>query len=344
MDLPTVWFILIGVFLVGYAVLDGFDLGVGILHLFARGEAQRTAMIDSIGPFWDGNEVWLVVFGGAMFAAFPEAYAAAFTAFYLPFLVVVVALIFRAVAIEFRHHAEGPASRFGWDIAFFLASLLVTFLYGVAVGDSICGLPFGPGKEFIGTLTDLLRPYALLIGLFAVATFAMHGSIFLLLRTEGALRRRVLRWAWTSFGLFLTLYFLATIVTLMVVPGATDNFRRYPWVWVVPVLNVLAVANIPRALYRRRPVAAFISSSATIAAFTFLFGVALYPNLIASTLGPAFDLTVRRAASSPGTLRNLLVAAALGMPFVLAYSTVTYWIFRGKVHQEEGHPKTEGRP
>jgi cytochrome d ubiquinol oxidase subunit II len=334
-DLPTVWFALIGVFLVGYAVLDGFDLGVGILHPFARDEAERTVLMDAIGPFWDGNEVWLVVFGGAMFAAFPEAYAAAFTAFYLPFLLVVVALIFRAVAIEFRHHAEGPATRLVWDVAFFLASLLATFLFGVAVGNSIRGLPLGVDRTFAGSVTDLLQPYALLVGLFAVATLAMHGSMFLLLRTEGDFQRRVFRWAWTSFGIFLSVYVLETVVTLVVIPRSADNFRRHPWVWVVPVLNVLAVANIPRSLYQRRPAAAFVSSSATIAAFTFLFGVALYPNLIASTLGPDFDLTIRRAASSPATLRNLLIAAGLGMPFVLAYTAVTYWVFRGRVRPAE---------
>src|SRR5262249_16939950 len=141
MDLPTVWFVLLGVFLVGYAVQDGFDLGVGILHLLSQGEAERRALIESIGPFWDGNEVWLVVFGGALFAAFPAAYAAAFTTMYLPFMVLLVALIFRAVAIEFRHHADTPAGRCAWDVAFSFASLLATFLYGLTVGTAIQGVP-----------------------------------------------------------------------------------------------------------------------------------------------------------------------------------------------------------
>src|SRR5262245_61880883 len=145
MDLPTVWFVLLGVLLVGYAVLDGFDLGVGILHLLARGDAERHALIDSIGPFWDGNEVWLVVFGGPLFAAFPGAYAASFTTMYLPFMVLLVVLIFRAVAIEFRHHTETRAGRFVWDVAFCLASILVTFIFGLAVGNSIRGVPLEPG-------------------------------------------------------------------------------------------------------------------------------------------------------------------------------------------------------
>src|SRR5437870_9211248 len=139
MDLPTVWFVLLGAFLVGYAVLDGFDLGVGIVHLLGRGDADRRALLDSIGPFWNGNEVWLVVFGGALFAAFPAAYAAAFTTMYLPFMLLLVALIFRAVGIEFRHHSETRAGRLVWDIAFWLASITVTFIFGLAVGNAICG-------------------------------------------------------------------------------------------------------------------------------------------------------------------------------------------------------------
>jgi cytochrome d ubiquinol oxidase subunit II len=335
MDLPTVWFVLLGVFLVGYAVLDGFDLGVGIIHLLARGDDERRALIDSIGPFWDGNVVWLVVFGGALFAAFPEAYAAAFTAMYLPFMVLLVALIFRAVAIEFRHHAETPAGRLVWDVAFSLASFLVTFVFGVAVGNAIRGLPLGPGGAVGAEPLELVRPYSALVGLFAVATFAMHGAIYLQLRTGGELRRRTERWAWWAFGLFLALFLVTTAVTIAEFPSATANIQKHPWLWAVPVLNVLAIANLPRSLVRGRPVWAFVSSGATIAAFTFLFGVALYPNLVASTLGSEFDLTVWKAASSTAALENLLIAVALGLPFVLCYTAVTYWVFRkpGQVYE-----------
>src|SRR5438874_4793929 len=158
MDLPTVWFGLLGVFLAGYAVLDGFDLGVGVLHLFARGDAERADLVESIGPFWSGNEVWLVVFGGALFAAFPNAYAAAFTTMYLPFMVLLVALIFRAAAVEFRHHAETHGGRLAWDVAFGLASVLVAFLFGVAVGNAITGVPLGLAGEVADEPLALLRP------------------------------------------------------------------------------------------------------------------------------------------------------------------------------------------
>lgn len=327
MDLPTVWFGLLGVFLVGYAVLDGFDLGVGVLHLFARGDDERGALIESIGPFWSGNEVWLVVFGGALFAAFPAAYAAALTAMYLPFMVLLVALVFRAVAVEFRHLAETPRGRFAWDAAFGLASVLVTFLYGVTVGNAIAGVPLGPDGEVADEPLALVRPYPVLVGLLALATVALHGATYLQLRTAGALRERVARWAWRAYYLFLALFVLTTAATVLAFPGATAALERHPWLWAVPALNALAVANLPRSLARGTPAWAFVSSGAVVAAFIVLFGVALYPSLVASTVAAEYSLTVWNAAASPGTLTNLLVVAGIGMPFVLAYSVCTYWVF-----------------
>jgi cytochrome d ubiquinol oxidase subunit II len=331
MDLHITWFVLLGILLVGYAILDGFDLGVGILHLCVKDDRERRILLNSIGPLWDGNEVWLVVFGGALFAAFPEAYATAFSAFYLAFMILLAALIGRAVSIEFRSKAAHRFWRAYWDFSFFLSSLVATFLFGVAVGNAIVGIPIGPDREYTGTFLGLLHPYPLLVGLFAVATFAMHGSIYLYLKTEGDLQRRIHRWIWTTFSLFLAAYVLTTILTLVRVPAATRNFREHPWAWGVVLLNVLAIANIPRAIYLGRPFYAFLSSCATIAAFTFLLGVALFPNLIDSTLGPANNLTIYNASSSPRTLRVMLVIAGLGMPFVLSYTAVVYWVFRGKV-------------
>lgn len=331
--LHNVWFVLLGILLVGYAVLDGFDLGVGILHLCARTDHERRVFLNSIGPLWDGNEVWLVTFGGAMFAAFPEAYATAFSAFYLAFMLLLMCLIFRAVSIEFRSKSESKAWRSFWDGAFCVASALATFLFGVAVGNCLLGLPIGADREYQGTVLDLLSPYALLIGLFAVATFAMHGSIYLYLKTEGELQQRVHGWMWRTFGFFLVVYLFATMVTLVHLPQATMNFKSHPWVWLVVFLNVLAIANIPRGIYRGRPFHAFLSSCATIAAFTFLFGVALYPNLIVSTLGEngQYNLNIVNAASSATTLTIMFVIALVGMPFVISYTVVVYWVFRGKV-------------
>src|SRR5688572_299351 len=192
--LQLFWFVLLGVLLAGYAILDGFDLGVGVLHLCVRKDHDRRVLMNSIGPLWDGNEVWLVVFGGALFAAFPRAYATAFSGFYTPFMLLLFCLIFRGVSMEFRSKQEWPAWRRFWDGSFFASSTLATFLFGVAVGNSIRGLPVDKDGEMRASLLDLLHPYAILVGLFAVATFAMHGSIYLYLKTEGELQQRIRKW------------------------------------------------------------------------------------------------------------------------------------------------------
>jgi cytochrome d ubiquinol oxidase subunit II len=331
--LQLIWFVLLGVLMAGYAILDGFDLGVGILHLFARGDHERRVFMNSIGPLWDGNEVWLIVFGGALFAAFPEAYATAFSGFYLGFMLLLFCLIFRGLSMEFRSKQQSRLWRGTWDTAFFLSSTLATFLFGVVVGNCMRGLPLGPDRDLTRPLglTDLLNPYAVLVGLFAVATFAMHGSIYLYLKTEGELQNRLHRWMWTTFFVFLTFYLLVTGFTLAYVEHALARYWEYPWLWLMPLLNVLAIANIPRAIYLGRPFYAFVSSSCVIAAFTFLFGATLFPYLIVSTEDPAYSLTVSNAASTDKTLGIMLLVAILGLPFVLSYTVVIYWVFRGKV-------------
>lgn len=331
MNLNLFWFTLLGVLLTGYAILDGFDLGVGILHLCVRKDEERRILMNSIGPLWDGNEVWLVTFGGAMFAAFPEVYATVFSGFYTAFMALLFALIFRGVSMEFRSKREEPGWRRFWDISFFVGSTLATFLFGVAVGNAMQGMPIGLDREFHGSTFDLLRPYPLLVGLFAISTFALHGSLYLSLKTEGDLQQRIHRWAWRAFGLFLVLYLFVTIFTLAEVPLATRNFHKHPWVWLVVALDILAVANIPRAIYTNRPLYAFASSCATIAALTFFFGVALFPELVHSSLNPDWSLDVYNAASSTKTLGIMRNIAFIGIPFVLAYSATIFWVFRGKV-------------
>jgi cytochrome d ubiquinol oxidase subunit II len=331
MDLNLLWFGLLGVLLTGYAILDGFDLGVGILHLGARTDVDRRIFMNSIGPLWDGNEVWLVTFGGALFAAFPHAYATAFSAFYLPFMLLLFALIFRAVSMEFRSKRASASWRRMWDVAFFISSGLATLLFGVAVGDSMIGLPIGADMEFQGTFWDLLAPYSILVGLLSVSIFIMHGSIYLHLKTEGELQERIRHWMWRAFVVFLVLYILTSAVTLLEVPHAARNFKDYPWAWGVVAINILAVLNIARAIRSGRPMTAFLSSCATIGALVFLFGMAMFPNLIYSSLNPEWSLTIYNAASSQKTLSIMRTIAFIGMPFVLTYTFVIYWTFRGKV-------------
>lgn len=331
MDLNVLWFILLGVLLTGYAILDGFDLGVGILHFSAKTDEERRIFMNSIGPLWDGNEVWLVTFGGALFAAFPDAYATAFSGFYLPFMLLLFALIFRAVSLEFRSKAGIALWRRVFDGGFFAASLVATLLFGVAIGNMIHGLKIGPDKEYAGTFFDLLGPYPLVVGVFVVSVFAMHGAIYLYLKTEGELQKRMQPLMWKTFGFFLVMYMFTTMYTLVDKPDALNLLKAYPVAWLVPVLSVLAIANIPRAIFQGRPGYAFLSSCATIVALNFLLGVALFPNLIVSSIDPAFNLTIYNAASSQKTLSIMRTIAFLGMPFVIAYTMVIYWVFRGKV-------------
>lgn len=335
MTLNLVWFILLGVLLAGYAVLDGFDLGVGILHPLARTDEERRLFIAAIGPVWDGNEVWLITFGGALFAAFPEAYATVFSGFYLVLMVLLFALIFRAISIEFRSKVASPHWRRIWDWGFFGASLLAAFLFGAAVGNAMLGIPLDGRGVFIGGLFDLLGPYQILVGLLSVALLSMHGAIYLYLKTDGAVQERLHNWVWHTWGLFLVFYMLTTMATLTTVPRATSNFERHPWALALVVMTVLAVANVPRAIFNRRYLQAFASSSLCILGLVSLLGLALFPNLVSASNDPRNSLTIINAASSPGTLHTMLIIACIGMPFVLTYTGVVYWTFRGKAKHSD---------
>lgn len=335
MDLVAIWYGLLGVLLAGYAILDGFDLGVGILHPLARTDHERRLFVNAIGPLWDGNEVWLVTFGGALFAMFPEAYATIFSGFYLALMLLLLGLVLRAVSLEMRSKRESRTWRSFWDGGFFFSSLLSTFLFGVAVGNAVCGIPLDARGNFTGGFLDLLHPYPVLVGLLAVSLFAMHGAMYLFLKTEGEVQERLGPWLWHTWGLFLVLYLLVTIFTLIAVPRVVENFRSFSWVAVVVVLNVVAIANIPRAFFRRRYGQAFLSSALTIVCMVGLFGLALVPNLVTASNGAEHSLTMWRAASSPRTLRIGLLIAGVGMPFVLTYTAVIYWTFRGKVRLDE---------
>ena len=336
MDLHIVWFVLLGVLLAGYAVLDGFDLGVGILHLLSRTDRDRRLFINAIGPIWDGNEVWLITFGGALFAAFPAAYATIFSGFYTAFMALLFALIFRAVSIEFRSKMTSENWRRAWDVGFSGSSLLAAFLFGIAVGNSMIGIPLTERGVFTGSTMSLLNPYALMAGLTVVAMFAMHGAIYLYLKIpKGEIQDRVRNWIWHTWGLFLVLYVLGSMYTLVAIPNSISNFQLHPWAAAMVVINVLAVANIPRSIFFGKPFHAFVSSSVTIVALVFLFGMALWPNLVTASNDPSHSLTIYNASSSPRTLWIMFVIALIGMPFVLSYTVVVYWTFRGRVELGE---------
>jgi cytochrome d ubiquinol oxidase subunit II len=336
MDLHIIWFLLLAALLAGYAILDGFDLGVGILHPLARTDKERRLFINAIGPIWDGNEVWLITFGGALFAAFPNAYASIFSGFYLAFMLLLFALIFRGISIEFRSKMQSPRWRRAWDTGFFVSSLTAALLFGIAVGNGMFGIPLDESGNYIGSFLGLLHPYAILCGLVTVALFAMHGSIYLFLKLpNGEARDRVRSWMWHTWGVFLVLYMLGTMYTLVSIPRATANFAHFPWAVAAVVLSVLAIADIPRAVHQNRPAEAFAASALTILCLVGLFSLALYPNLVTATNQPAHSLTIYNSASSPQTLWTMLIIALIGLPFVLTYTLAIYWTFRGKVELNE---------
>jgi cytochrome d ubiquinol oxidase subunit II len=251
-------------------------------------------------------------------------------------MLLLFALIFRAVSIEFRSKMKSTAWRRAWDTGFFLSSLTASLLFGVAVGNGMVGIPLDKRGVFIGSFFDLLNPYALLAGLVTVAMFAMHGAIYLFLKLpHGEARDRVRGWMWHTWGVFLVLYILGTMYTLVAFPRATSNFKQWPWAAAVVLVNVLAIANIPRSVHLDRPVQAFLSSTLTILCLVFLFGMALFPNLVTASNNPANSLTLYNAASSDGTLRTMFLIVLIGLPFVLAYTTAVYWTFRGRVELGE---------
>ena len=331
LDLNAVWFILLGVLFTGYAMLDGFDLGVGALHLFTKSDEERRVMLNAIGPVWDGNEVWLVTGGGALFAAFPNVYATVFSGFYLAFVLLLVALIFRAVAIEFRSKQPMRWWRQMWDIGFSAGSVLSSLLIGVAMGNIAWGIPLDDRGEFAGTFWSLLHPYSLLLGVTTVALFMMHGAIYALMKTEGPLHDKLRGWINQCIIFFIICYAVTTMATLLYVPHMAARVRENPWLFSVALANMLAIANIPREFHHGNDGRAFLSSCATIVTLMALFALNIFPNMIYSLPNPENSLTIYNAASSPKTLRIMLVIACIGVPVVIAYTVCIYWIFRGKV-------------
>lgn len=335
MDLNTIWFILFGVLITGYAILDGFDLGAGILHLWTRNEPWRRISINAIGPVWDGNEVWLLTAGGALFAAFPIVYATVFSGFYLALMLLLVALIGRAVAIEFRGKVDNPAWRRLWDWVFGLGSLLPAILFGVAVGNILRGLPIDEKGMFTGSFLGLLNPYAVLVGLVSLAMCTMHGSVYLTMKTDGEQRLWARKWASNAWIAFVALYFLATLATVFVSPFLFQSLPGNPLFWVVFLLELAGMIYLPVALKAGRFGRAFLASAVTIAGAIGVAALSLYPRLVPSLTSLDYSLTITTASSTPRTLAVMLVIALLGMPLVIAYTIYIYRVFRGKVVLDE---------
>lgn len=331
-SLEFVWFSIFVILLTGYAILDGFDLGVGMLHLFSKKDEERRLMLNSIGPVWDGNEVWLVTAGGALFAGFPDVYATLCSAFYLPIMLLLGGLIFRAVAIECRSKQPMAWWRWMWDLLFSFASFVIALGLGSVLGNLIAGIPLDDQKEFTGSCMQLLNPYALLIGALTVALFFMHGSIYILMKTEGELHDKMREWVNPAIIIFIMCYAIATMATLIYMPHMSEAIKQRPEFFIIGLCNMFAIANIPREIQKGRDWAAFASSCVNIGCLMALYALGTYPNVIRASNDPSnLSLTIYNSASSTLTLEILLVIAVMGIPLVAAYTLAIYWIFRGKV-------------
>jgi cytochrome d ubiquinol oxidase subunit II len=323
-DLTTIWFLLIAALFTGYFVLEGFDFGVGILlPVLGRDDRERRVLINTIGPVWDGNEVWLITAGGALFAAFPEWYATLFSGFYLPTLLILIALILRGVAFEYRHKRDDAAWKRRWDATITFGSLVPAVAWGIVFANMLRGVPLTADHEYAGGLVDLLTPYALLGGATTGALFVTHGAVFLALKTTGDIRARAGRLA-TRTGIAaagLTAAFLTWTLTI----------RNSPAAAALAVAAGLALAGALAASRVRREGWAFAGTAAAIGLTVATLFTALFPNVLPSTLDAAGTLTTGNAASTPYTLKLMTWVAAVFAPVVLAYQGWTYWVFRKRI-------------
>lgn len=327
-----IWFVVLAFMLTGYAVLDGFDLGVGSLHLFVgRDAGERGRAIDAIGPVWNGNEVWLLAAGGSMVAAFPHLYASSFSGFYLALMLVLWLLLLRGISIEFRHQVDSGLWHEIWDVVFAGASALLAVLFGVAVGNVLRGVPLDATGEFQGSFALMLNPFAVLAGLLSLATLSMHGAAWLAVKTEGVVQQRARRLVTPLWIATLGLLVAMVAASFVVRPDFTLNFGRWPWLAVFPLLVVGATVWIRRSVVRRDDRGVFIATSALIAGILASAAAGLFPKLLPALAGsPHPGLDIYNAASPAGSMWIALWIYLFGMLLVGIYLVNVYRIWRGK--------------
>ena len=338
MDLHSIWYVLIAVLIAGYAILDGFDLGVGILHLFMKKEEDKRTGMKAIAPVWDGNEVWLITAGGALFAAFPPVYATVFSGFYLVMMLALAALIFRAVSIDFREKvSDSPRLQKTFDITFGIGSLSAALLFGVAVGNILRGLPIGVDFMWKGSFLGLLNPQSILVGILTVVLFTMHGALYLAIKSEGDLRTAMAKKAQRLWRVFLIIYAGTTFWMASISDYLFAGVMSNPLFWIFFLLLIASVVMIKIWTNIRKYFRAFIASSALIASMIGLAGVSMFPRLAPSNINLAYSLTAYNASSSDYTLKVMLIIVILTLPFVLGYTIFIYRVFKGKVDLSDSY-------
>ena len=364
--LRLIWWALMGVLLIGYAVTDGFDLGIGTLLPFvARNDIERRTVINTIGPIWEGNQVWLILGGGAIFAAWPQLYAVSFSGFYLAMFAILFAFILRPVAFKFRSKREDPAWRSRWDAVLFMAGILPSIIFGVAVGNVLQGVPFHIGEDmqifYEGTFLGLLNPFGLLCGLVSLAMLVMHGAAWLQLKTSDIVAERARRFGIGAAILTVVLYAVAGVVLAHLVNGYVitsnlptegvsnpllktvstqadawfANYAAHPLLWAVPALGIAGPLLAALCLAGRRPLAALLASGLGIASIIGSVGASMFPFILPSSSMPAASLTVWDSSSSHLTLFIMLISTAIFMPIILTYTSWVFTVLRGKVDADD---------
>jgi cytochrome d ubiquinol oxidase subunit II len=336
--LNGLWFLLAGIFLIGYSLTDGFDLGSGILHIFTKDENTRITYMNAVGPVWDGNEVWLIAGGGMLFAAFPVVYAVSFSAFYLAILTVLWALILRAVAFEYRNKKESRAWRTFWDIAYWLGNTIPAFLFGVAVGNAVLGIPIDQKGVYHGTFFTLLNPTAIFMGFVSLFMYLMHGTAYLLIKTEGKPFEFAKKGAIAAFIGFLASLALADFFIIALKSELFINFFDYPLFWIAPILMVIGLVLYFKYLVVDEKYEKVIyGSTLTILGTVLTIALASYPVFIRSTIDEKYNLTIWNSASSDLTLTIMLISTLIFLPIVIGYTIYVYKVFKGKVSTEGGY-------
>lgn len=369
--LKLMWWVIIGVLIIGFALTDGYDMGVGMLFPWlARGDMERRIILNAIGPTWEGNQVWFITAVASLFAVWPPVYATAFSTLYVALILMIFAMIFRPIGIEYRNKLSDAHWRMRWDWILFVASIIPAFLFGLIFGNVLQGLPFRFDSAMrsysTGSFGQLFNPFAILTGAMSTSMWVMHGAIFLQLRTEDPIRRRARRAVLWGSAVFLVTFGLASgggalsieglriislppidavpnILAKVIVkaPGAwLSNYRTYPWAITVPAITVLSILLAAFLAYVMRPVAAFIASGVAIAAAIGTFSIALFPFILPSSLSPNSSLTVWDATSSHLTLMWMLVATIILLPIVVLYSAWVFRVMRGKVTEQSLHEQT----
>jgi len=343
--METLWFILVALMLVAYVVLDGFDLGAGVISPFvARNHDERRLVLRAIGPVWDGNEVWLIAAGGALFFAFPLLYASSFSGFYLPLMIVLWLLMLRGIGIELRSHVDQPLWWSFFDFLFAMSSLLLAIFFGAAIGNVIRGVPLNADGYFfeplwtnfrVGINPGILDWYTVLIGLLAIVTLTAHGAHYIALKTTGVVNERTHRMASRAWVLLVLLTILSLVATVYVRPQVTDNFRLRPWGWIIPLVVVGSLVAMPLFIRKAHDFAAFLASTGYVIAMLGGVAFAMYPVMLPATTDPSYSLTIYNAKTGDYSLGVGLIWWTIGIALAIVYFTFVYRSFKGKVTLSE---------